>query len=237
MNRRETLRNLLLSGLVGSGLLQSCRPENEGADARAEVIEPAPGYGRTPAEKKRDAELMEETFFRPDEMATLAVLTNMIVPADERSGSATDAGVPDFIEFIAKDIPTYQLPLRGGLAWLNTESNRRFDKRFTDASETERRALLDDIAYPDPALEVQPFGTQFFTVIRFLTLTGFYTSEMGVKDDLGYAGNVPNQWDGIPADELAAHGMAYDPAWEPHFLDIETRHELAQWDAEGKLVS
>lgn len=237
MNRRESLRNLLLSGLVGSGLLQSCSPESDRADAREEVITPAPGYGRTVKELERDAELMAETYFRPDEMATLAVLTDIIIPADERSGSATDAGVPDFIEFIAKDIPLYQLPLRGGLAWINTETQRRYNKTFAAATEAERLAIIDDIAYPDPEKKVQGHGTQFFTLMRFLTLTGFYTSEIGVKEDLQYAGNVPNQWDGIPADELAAHGLEYDPAWVPHFLDIDTRHEVAQWDAQGNLIS
>jgi hypothetical protein len=238
MDRRETLRNLILGGLAGTGILTGCTPEST-TESTADTAgsPPGEGYGRFPAEKKRDAELMAETFFRPGEMATLAVLTDIIIPADERSGSATDAGVPDFIEFMSKDLPELQLPLRGGLAWLDAESRDRFDKTFVEATETERLAIVDEIAYPDPEAEVLDAGTTFFNLMRFLTLTGFYTSREGVKQDLAYAGNVPNQWDGVPEDVLAAHGMTYPEEWQPHFLDIDTRHEVAQWDEDGNLLS
>lgn len=239
MDRRETLRNIILGGLAGTGILTGCAPESDsaGPETATDSVEPGEGYGRFPAEKEHDAELMAETFFRPGEMATLAVLTDIILPADERSGSATDAGVPDFIEFMSKDIPALQLPLRGGLAWLDNESRRRYGKIFAEVTETERLAIVDEIAYPDPEAEVLDTGTTFFNLMRFLTLTGFYTSREGVKNDLAYAGNAPNQWDGVPADVLAAHGMDYPEEWKPHFLDIDTRHEVAEWDAEGNLLS
>ena len=239
MDRRETLRNIILGGLAGTGLLTGCAPDSETSspDVAAEGVEPAAGYGRFPVEKEYDAELMAETFFRPAEMATLAVLTDIIVPADERSGSATDAGVPDFIEFMSKDIPELQLPLRGGLAWLDNEARRRSGKIFTDITETERLAIVDEIAYPDPEAETLDAGTSFFNLMRFLTLTGFYTSREGVRKDLAYAGNVPHQWDGVPEDVLAAHGLSYPAEWQPLFLDIETRHEVARWDETGNLIS
>ncbi len=237
MDRRETLRNLILGGLAGTGILTGCAPESATTETPADGAGSAPGegYGRFPAEKKRDVELMAETFFRPGEMATLAVLTDIILPADERSGSATDAGVPEFIEFMSKDIPELQLPLRGGLAWLDAESRDRYGTTFVEATETERLAIVDDIAYPDPAAEVLDAGTTFFNFMRFLTLTGFYTSREGVKQDLAYAGNVPNQWDGVPDDVLLAHGMDYPEEWKPHFLNIATRHKVAKWDEEGNL--
>ena len=239
MDRRETLRNIILGGLAGTGILTGCAPESttDGKEVATTEIEPSEGYGRFPAELEHDAELRAETFFRPAELATLAVLSDIIIPADDRSGSATDAGVPDFIEFMSKDIPVLQLPLRGGLAWLDNESRRRFGKVFVDASATERLAIIDDIAYPDPAAEVFDAGTTFFNLMRFLTLTGFYTSREGVKKDLAYAGNVPNQWDGVPTEVLAAHGMDYPEEWKPHFLDIAAQHEVAQWDEEGNLLS
>lgn len=238
MDRRETLRNIILGGLAGTGILTGCAPESATpGEVAADTVEPAEGYGRFPAEKEHDAELRAETFFRPAEMATLAVLSDIILPADDRSGSATEAGVPDFIEFMSKDIPELQLPLRGGLAWLDNESRRRHEKTFTEITDSERLAIIDEIAYPDPEADVLDAGTTFFNLMRFLTLTGFYTSREGVKKDLAYAGNVPNQWDGVPAEVLAAHGMDYPEEWKPHFLDIATQQEVAKWDEEGNLIS
>ncbi len=240
MDRRDTLRSLLLGGLAGSGLLSACVPETDtvattGADKAENLSE---GYGRTAKEIEHDAEIQSETFLRPHEMATLAILTDIIVPADERSDSATQAGVPDFIEFIAKEIPEYQTPLRGGLAWLNGESVRRFKVPFVQAAEADRLSIIDAIAYPDKVEEGEAgHGVKFFDLMRFLTLTGFYTSEMGVKTDLQYAGNYPTVWDGVPEEELTRLGLAYEPEWLAKCVDQSKRSEVAQWDAEGRLLT
>lgn len=241
MDRRETIKTLFIGAVSGSVIATSgCNIEgSKEAESQPSDSSTDEGYGRTPEEKKRDQKLYSETYFQPHEMATIALLCDIILPADDKSGSATQAAVPDFIEFIAKDMPYHQVPLRGGLMWLDHEANKRFGKVFKDCTNQDQLSIIDDIAYPDRAKdkpELAP-GVKFFTNIRNLTLTGFYTSKMGVIDDLGYQGNRPNVWDGVPEEVLQEHGVAYEPEWLAKCIDQSTREQLAQWDDKGNLVS
>jgi hypothetical protein len=205
MNRRETLKALGLIG-VGSGLLVgSCRDEK--ASKSAIKADKLPGVEDW--EHERNQALLEETFFTEHEMATIAVLADIIIPADEVSGSATDAGVPEFIEFILKDLPYNKLPMRGGLKWLDIQSNKRFGNAFIACKEIDQLALIDDIAYPSTAKPEMKQGVAFFSLMRALTTSGFYTTEMGVKD-IGYVGNRPGVWNGVPEDVLREHGFDRD---------------------------
>lgn len=186
-------------------------------------------YGRTGEEKERDAKLMGEKFFTNAEMKTITALTALIIPADDRSGSAVDAGVPDFIEFMAKDQPRYQLPLRGGLRWLDVFCLKQHKKIFTECSAQQQTAVLDLIAYPEKATPEVSQGVSFFTMMRNLTASGFFTSKIGIKD-LGYVGNTPNEWNGVPDDVLKQYGLAYDEKMLPLYLKIEDRGKLMTWD-------
>ena len=125
-------------------------------------------------------------------MATITVLGDIIIPKDEVSGSASDAKVPEFIEFIVQDMPQHQLPMRGGLRWLDMQCLKRYEKAFKDCNQQQQMEMVDQIAYPKKAKPEMTQGVAFFSLMRNLTATGFYTSEIGVKD-LGYAGNTPNQ--------------------------------------------
>ena len=241
MKRRESIKSIIAGSVSGSLLLQGCEPttavENENEPVE---LEPGRGYGRTPEEAKRDDKLMEDTFFMPFEMATIAVVADLIIPADDQSGSATDAGVPDFIEFMVKDYPNFQQPLRSGLAWLNLEAKDRFGVNFKDASKEQQTTILDEIAAAADSTneeESQKTGTEFFKTIRNLTATGFFTSKMGVVEDLGYVGNVPNVWDGVPEDVLQKHGFSYDEALMDKYVTAEDRNSIPEWDDEGNLVS
>jgi hypothetical protein len=147
-------------------------------------------------------------FFTPEEMATITVLGDIIIPRDEVSGSASDAKVPEFIEFIVKDMPEHQTPVRGGLRWLDLHSYKRFEKSFKDCSAKQQIEIVDEIAYPGKAKPEMSQGVAFFDIMRDLVSTGFYTSEIGVKD-IGYLGNTPNQWKGVPDDVLKQYGLAY----------------------------
>ncbi len=151
---------------------------------------------------------MADKFFTEHEMATIAILSDIIIPKDEVSGSATDAKVPDFIEFIVKDMPQHQTPMRGGLRWLDIQCMKQYEKSFKDCDEKQRIAMVDQIAYPKKAKPELGQGVAFFSLMRNLTATGFYTSEIGVKD-LGYVGNRPNKWNGVPDDVLKQYGQAY----------------------------
>ena len=155
----------------------------------------------------------------------------MVIEVDggQHSGSASDAKVPEFIEFIVKDIPEHQLPMRGGLRWLDMQCAKRYNKSFADCDEQQRIAVVDLIAYPAKAAPENSQGVAFFNRMRNLTATGFFTSKMGIQD-LDYKGNTPNEWDGVPADVLQQYGYAYDEKTLATCLKIEDRGKLMTWD-------
>jgi hypothetical protein len=137
-------------------------------------------------------------FFTDHEHATVRVLVDLIIPKDERSGSATDAGVPEFMDFMLVDQPARQTAMRGGLAWIDRECLRRFDKTFLMCGATERTAVLDDISWPQNARPEMSHGVAFFNSFRDLTASGFWTTKMGMTD-LQYMGNVfVPEWKGCP---------------------------------------
>lgn len=210
MKRRDLLKNIALTSVgvatAGTGLTANTTQNEELAAGGGKKKKGKAAPGRTPEEVERDAKLMAETFFTPHEMATITVLCDIILPADSRSGSASQAGVPAFIEFIAKDMPQHQTPLRGGLMWLDNQAMKRFGKKFVACAATERIQIVDDIAYPEQAKPAVKQGVSFFNLMRDLTMTGFYTTEMGIKD-LGYVGNQPNVWQGVPEDVLKQYGL------------------------------
>lgn len=211
MKRRESLKTLALGGLSAAALVQSCKVEDKKVNTNVATdgdLMKAAGPARQPEELARYKEVISKTFFTADEMATIAILSDIIIPKDESSGSATEAGVPDFIEFIVKDQPNHQVPMRGGLRWLDLQCLRQYQKPFKDCTAAQQLELVDQIAYPAKAKPAMSQGVSFFNLMRNLTATGFYTSAMGVKD-LQYKGNVPNQWAGVPDEVLKAHGLAY----------------------------
>jgi hypothetical protein len=152
-------------------------------------------------------------FFNQHEWKTLRMLTDYIIPADERSGSATDAKVPEYIDYLLSEKDANvneQVQMHGGLAWIDTESRKRFGKTFIDASDAQRRQILDDIAYPAKARPDVSQGVAFFNRLRDRTASGFFSSAIGWKD-LQYRGNVFNPgYDGCPSAALQKLGVSYD---------------------------
>ena len=149
-------------------------------------------------------------FFTATEFKLVRTLADIIMPKDERSGSASDAGVPEFMDFMMIDQPTRQIAMRGGLAWLDSECQERFDKTFLDCAETERSAVLDDIAWPAKARPELSHGVAFFNSFRDLTASGFWTTRMGI-DDLQYMGNRSvARWNGCPPEALKKLGVSYE---------------------------
>jgi len=157
-------------------------------------------------------------FFDDHEWATVGILADMVIPADERGGSATDAGVPAFIDFIltdeladARQNEEAQTAVRGGLFWLDRECRRRFSATFVDCSDTQRRAVVDDIAWPERAPEGLSQGVAFFNTFRDLVASGYWTSEIGMND-LGYMGNTfVAEWTGCPPAVLQKLGLPVPP--------------------------
>jgi hypothetical protein len=211
MDRRKSLKVIALGTVSGGLLLDACKDKDKVTKDVSKPQEAGPGalnYDRTEEEKEHHKKLVSETFFTPHEMATIAILCDIIIPRDDVSGSATDAKVPEFIEFITKDKPEHQTPLRGGLRWLDLQSTKQFGKAFRDVSAQQQLQLVDQIAYPQKAAPEMKQGVRFFNLMRDLTATGFYTSEIGIKD-IGYMGNKPNQWNGVPGDVLKQYNLAY----------------------------
>jgi len=186
----------------------------------------AAGFSWTEAEASQAGQLAQQAqaaatpfspkFFSPHEWRSVRVLVDIIIPKDDRSGSATDAGVPEFMDFMMLDQPTRQAGMRGGLAWLDLECQNRFDKLFIDCAATEQTAVLDDIAWPsravrEPDAPPHPLrhGIAFFSSFRDLTAAGFWTTKMGIAD-LQYTGNRSvARWNGCPEEALKKLGVQY----------------------------
>jgi len=202
MDRRKSIKAMILGTVSTAVLVEACK---NSATTVAEVDMD----DRMQEEKDYIVKVKAQSnFFTEHEMATITLLADIIIPKDAVSGSATDAKVPEFIEFIVKDMPDHQVPMRGGLKWLDLHSYKKHTKAFTECSSKEQIGIVDEIAYPQKAAPALAQGVSFFNKIRDLVTTGFYTAEIGVKD-LGYMGNVPNRWEGVPDEVLKQHGFAY----------------------------
>ncbi len=145
-------------------------------------------------------------FFTAHEYATVIALADVIIPKDARSGSASEAGAPEFIDYLIAQQTERQTAIRGGLMWLDTECRARFDTTFLNCADADRRTVLDDIAWPRRATAARRQGARFFSTMRDLVATGFWSSRIGVAD-LGYQGNRPANWDGAPPAVLQKLGL------------------------------
>jgi len=150
-----------------------------------------------PAKKVYQRKIFDERQWR-----TVQVLCDLIIPADEHSGSATAAGVPEFIDdwldFRNREDgnQNFAAGVLGGLAWLDLESTRLFQKEFAAAAPEQQKQILDRIAWPARAAAADRRWASFFTRFRDLTVSGFFSSKMGVAD-LPYLGNkAVAEWKG-----------------------------------------
>jgi hypothetical protein len=205
MNRRESIKAISIGTLSAGLLLEGCKPNDKEGKSVKTPEKNAEG-DRLPVEIERDKKLNAAKFFTDHEMATITALADMIIPKDDRSGSASDAEVPAFIEFIVKDMPDHQVPMRGGLRWLDMHCLKSYGNAFVDCKSDQQIQTVDQIAYPGTAKPEMQQGVAFFSRLRDLVATGFFTSKMGIED-LGYVGNVPYKWEGVPADIIKQYGL------------------------------
>ncbi len=203
VNRRDALRLLATASVssLATGLPwtweQAVAAQRRAQEAIAAAAQSGAGF--------------EAEFFSPHEYETVRVLVDLIIPADERSGGATDVGVPEFMDFMMIDRPPMQRWMRGGLAWLDLEAQRRFDLRFVDCQDAQRTAILDDIAWPRRARPEMSHGVAFLNRFRDLTASGFWTTKAGIED-LEYFGNeYVNTWRGCPEEALKKVGVWEEP--------------------------
>jgi len=208
MDRRKSLKLIATGAVAVPAVIAGCKTDDK-KPGEIKKGDNEFGLDRNADEQKYERSLLaQEKFFTPHEMATITILGDIIIPKDEVSGSASDAKVPDFIEFIVKDMPQHQTPMRGGIRWLDLQCIKQFGKAFKDCSPEQQIQLVDQIAYPNKAKPDMKQGVAFFSLMRNLTATGFYTSEIGVKD-IGYVGNTPNKWNGVPDEVLKQYNLAY----------------------------
>ncbi len=200
----------------------SHRPDNQEPNRRdalksmgAGAFSLSAAYGVTPKALERFYETLtqgqyEYVFFTPDELAAIRILADMIIPRDEVSGSATDAGTVEYVDFILSvSNDEIQQGWRDGLAWLDAECRRRFTNGYVACTDEQRGQIVDDIAWPRRAREEFTEQVEWFNTVRNLVGSGFFSSEMGVRD-LGYIGNVFNpNWQGAPLEALDELGVSY----------------------------
>jgi len=235
MDRRESIKTMLLGALGTGALLNGCAPDR-GDHRKLQDVYDFSSYGRTEEEKHRDSDLFADNFFTDHEIETVAILCDLILPATDSAGSASDAHVPEFIDFMVKDAASLQGDFRNGIRWLDAYSKTRYGYDFALITEVQKIEILDEIAYPENTTEENQPGVDFFRLIRNLTLTGYYTTQMG-WDDLGYVGNRPNIWNGVPEDVLKEHGIDYEPEWLAKCVDQSKREVTAEWDEDGNLIT
>lgn len=203
VSRRDALKSLGLVGLATA--LDATLPQLERTLAGLAELDAAGSGAQVPPYVPK--------FFTRHEWRTLRVLVDYIIPRDARSGSATDAKVPEFMDWLLADreaSESSKMSMRGGLAWLDREARDRFGTTFVAATDAQRRQVLDDIAWPGKSPPGMSQGVAFFTRMRDMTASGFFSSAMGWKD-LQYMGNVSlPRWDGCPPPALEKLGVSYD---------------------------
>jgi gluconate 2-dehydrogenase gamma chain len=197
MNRREALALIAIAPFAAAPAARAARPAPAAAQA-APTAEPEP----------RNPDLH---FFTPQEFALVTVLADLVLPADDRSGSASQVGVPQFMDYILGTDSTtdnLRLGIRGGLGWMDAESRRRYERPFLELTDPEQTAILDDIAWPARARPEMSHGVVFFSRFRDMVASAFWSTEIGVRD-LQYLGNVPVfNWDGCPPAVLQKLGVS-----------------------------
>src|SRR5690242_10045831 len=132
MDRRKLIKLITTGTIAAPAVLAGCKEETK----KPEVAkEPEFHLDRNKDEVEHEKTVLAKgKFFTDHEMATITLLADIIIPKDDVSGSASDAKVPDFIDFIVQDMPQHQVPMRGGLRWLDMHCLKRYDKTFKDCS-------------------------------------------------------------------------------------------------------
>ena len=180
ISRRDVLRNLAI-GAAGGSVLQVIPAE--AAALAHEMIQKektgAPAGKYTPK------------FFSAHQYRMLTSLCDTIIPKDEVSGGAVEAGAPEFIDLLTSENEEFQITFGGGLMWLDSFCTDRFQHLFLECAPAQQKEVLDLIAYrknakSDPLLSQ---GIAFFAKLRNMTCDGFYTSKIGIED-LKYIGNT-----------------------------------------------
>ena len=179
ISRRDVLKSLSMGVMAGSVLRVIPAQAAEYAHAIIHADKAASGGQYKPK------------YFSEHQYETLRALCHAIIPADEKSGGAIEAGAPEFIDLLTSENPDYQLTLGGGMMWLDGACMDRFGKVYLECMPAQQTSMLNLIAYRKNAQADASIsqGVEFFSFLRNLTADGYFTSEVGIKD-LGYMGST-----------------------------------------------
>lgn len=198
ISRRDALAALLA---VPAGIALTPEAVEAAADHAHAAVAAQQGTPAAPRAAYRPKQ------FTTDEWRLVRLLVDYIIPRDGRSGSATEAGVPEFMDFILGEYAGNRQWMKDGLAWTNAECRARFKRGFVSCTDAQRRELLDAIAFPKKAAPEMKAGVEFFNRFRNMTASGFYSSRIGIAD-LGYIGNRPiAKWEGTPIEVRRKLGL------------------------------
>jgi gluconate 2-dehydrogenase subunit 3-like protein len=218
IDRRLAIKWIVAAGAGAMVLKGRTLRAAQSATAAGAAATPAAGYGTDPDLMKpyKPGDFWPLTFTDAERRAA-AALCDIIMPADDRSPSASSAGVTDFVdEWVSAPYPDNvrdRTTVMDGLAWLDGESMRRFNARFRDAAQAQREALCADISAEAPRDSELGKASRFFRKFRDLVASGYYTTPVGMKE-LGYVGNIPlARFDGPPADLVARLGLSDEVKW------------------------
>jgi gluconate 2-dehydrogenase gamma chain len=180
ISRRDVLRTLAV-GAVGGSVLQMIPAE-------------AAAYVHQMVHKEKAATATGKylpKYFSAHQYETLTALCDAILPKDEKSGGAVEAGAPEFIDLLTSENEKYQLKLGGGLFWLDNFCTDRYGHLYLECTPEQKKEVLDLIAFRRNGKQDSTLsqGVAFFAFVRNLTCDGFYTSKIGI-DDLQYIGNT-----------------------------------------------
>ena len=213
MDRRQALKVIAIAAATPA--LVSCKHGEETSEV---VMTPVPVSNPRARGDAWDPDLIAPTVpwersLTSDELQSLAVLCDVIIPADERSQSASQLGAHDFIdEWVSAPYEANQsdkVLVRGGLVWLDSEASERFGEgtRFRELTPDQQISICDDICYVPNADSGREAAARFFDKVRDLTSTAFWTTPEGMED-LQYLGNVPlPRWDPPPPEVLQHIGL------------------------------
>ena len=238
MKRRDSIKTMFLGSIGASLTLNSCITTED--KVMLDQVWKY-NYGRTYEELKWDYKVLTGKFFSDSELKTIEKIANIILPPNEK-GNIKDAGVVELFEIIAKDFSTPahdeygEKVLRRGLNVFDKICNERFGVNLINCSDDQIKSVFDSIAFNDNKDEGLQEAIRLFAVYRGMVLTGYFTSEVGIND-LGYKGNTPNVWDGVPDDVLKDYSVSYDEEWISRCVDQSKRNDLAEWDDDGNLLT
>lgn len=185
VSRRDVLRNVAIAATLGGIPLEAAQHVHHAA-----------------AEEKKATGVYKPKAFTAHEYKTLQRLSDLIIPADEVSKGALEAGAPEFIDLLSSQSWEMKAVYTGGLGWIDRQMEKRYGAAFVNAKPEQQTALLELIAYrKNDSPELGP-GIRFFEWIRKMVADAFYTSPIGVKD-LGFVGNKGMTVFQVPKEALA----------------------------------